>query len=143
MGDRYVLEMMQQQQWQLGGESSGHIICLDQTSTGDGIIAALQVLHEIVSAGQELHELKRGVTKYPQSLINVPVAQKWTLDDSQAVKQAITDVESDLGEGGRVLLRASGTEPLVRVMVEGIDKDRVETLAGQLAAVVSEAAQAH
>ncbi len=143
VGDRYVLEMMQQHKWQLGGESSGHIICLDQTSTGDGIVAALQVLHELVSAGQELHELKRGVTKYPQSLINVPVSKKLELDKSTAVNQAIRSAENDLGEAGRVLLRPSGTEPLVRVMVEGVDKVQVETLAEQLAAAVSKAAQAH
>lgn len=141
VGDRYVLEMMQQKGWQLGGESSGHIICLDQTSTGDGIIAALQVLHEVVNAGQELHELKRGVTKYPQSLVNVPVSRKLELDESTSVHQAIKDAEHHLGEEGRVLLRASGTEPLVRVMVEGVDRMQVELLAEQLAAAVSDAAQ--
>lgn len=142
VGDRYVLEMMQQQGWQLGGESSGHIICLDQTSTGDGIIAALQVLHEVVSSGQELHELKSGVTKYPQSLINIPVSKKLELNESTPVHQAIQDAERHLGDGGRVLLRASGTEPLVRVMVEGVDKMQVESLAEQLAAAVTQAAQA-
>ena len=139
VGDRYVLEMLQQGGWTLGGESSGHIICLDCTTTGDGIVSALQVLAAMRTSGQSLHALKNGMTKYPQLMINVKLAQRFNLAQSKAVQAAVQDAESQLNGQGRILLRASGTEPLVRVMVEGHDQIQVEALAKQLAAVVTEA----
>ena len=139
VGDRYVLEMLQQQKWYLGGESSGHIICLDRTTTGDAIVSALQVLHELASTDQNLHEAKRAMSKYPQKLINVPVTDLPNLKESPLIRQAVLDIEHDLGDTGRVLLRPSGTEPLVRVMVEGVDLKQVQILAEQLAATVTEA----
>lgn len=141
VGDRYVLEMMQQAGWKLGGESSGHIICLDRTTTGDAIISALQVLHVLVSQGRALHEVKAGMTKYPQTLINVPIAKSLDIKKSERIQQALKDAEQELDARGRVLLRASGTEPLVRVMVEGDDTSTVKRIAETIAAQVREAAR--
>ncbi|MGF1546481.1 MAG: phosphoglucosamine mutase [Thiotrichales bacterium] len=143
VGDRYVLERMQEQGWYLGGESSGHIICLDRTTTGDGIIAALQVLHVMVTSGKSLHDLKRGMTKFPQTLVNVPLQQRLDLATAPQVHEAVRDVETRLAERGRVLLRPSGTEPLIRVMVEGENEREVRMLAEQIAGAVREAAAAH
>ncbi len=140
VGDRYVLEMLQQEGWKLGGESSGHIICLDRTTTGDAIISALQVLHVLVSNSRGLHEMKVGMHKYPQTLINVPIAASFDVKGSARVQQAVRDVERELADRGRVLLRPSGTEPLVRVMIEGEDTAHVKRLAEMLAAEVREAA---
>jgi phosphoglucosamine mutase len=142
VGDRYIIEMLLRGGWTLGGESSGHIICLDRTTTGDGIIAALQVLFAMVRSGRSLHELKSGMTKYPQSLINVPVHAGFRMEDSARIAQAVKDAEQELADQGRVLLRPSGTEPLLRVMVEGSDKSQVDRLARQLAETVAEAAHA-
>lgn len=142
VGDRYIIEMLMRGGWTLGGESSGHIICLDRTTTGDGIVAALQVLFAVVRGGRSLHELKSGMRKYPQSLINVPVQRGFRFEDSSLVCQAVSDAEQDLADQGRVLLRASGTEPVLRVMVEGSDAGQVARLAQQLADAVSEAATA-
>lgn len=142
VGDRYVLETMQQAGWKLGGESSGHIICLDRTTTGDAIISALQVLHVLVSAGRGLHEVKAGMAKYPQTLINVPIAAAFDVRASERVQTAVREAERELSGRGRVLLRPSGTEPLVRVMVEGENVAHVEQLAERIAAQVSEAATA-
>ncbi len=133
VGDRYVLEALRQRNWLLGGESSGHIICLDAHSTGDGIIAALQVLALMVSFGQTLFEQKQLMVKYPQLLINVPVTSKVDFN-TPAIKLAISAAKSKLQDQGRVLLRESGTEPLVRVMVEGKDLNLVTTIAKDLAA---------
>ncbi len=141
VGDRYVLEMMQSKGWALGGESSGHIICLDRTTTGDAIVAALQVLNELVRRGIGLAEARAGMSKYPQVLVNVPLAGEVDLADSR-IKQAVADAELDLADQGRVLLRASGTEPLIRVMVEGRNDSQVQRLAEQLAATVSEVSSA-
>lgn len=138
VGDRYVLEMLRKEGWLLGGETSGHIICLEQTTTGDAIVAALQVLHELISTDQDLHTAKQGMTKYPQTLINVPVMEKSTLEKSPVIQQAIKDAEQDLAGNGRILLRPSGTEPLVRVMVEGPDGSQVRQLAKQIATTVAE-----
>lgn len=138
VGDRYVLEMLQQNAWVLGGESSGHIICLDRTSTGDAIVAALQVLEVLVDEGINLREAKHGMSKYPQTLVNVPIKQKIDISASKGIQEAVSDAESQLAENGRVLLRPSGTEPLIRVMVEGVDAPQVRTLAEQIASVVSE-----
>ncbi|MEN8129867.1 MAG: phosphoglucosamine mutase [Pseudomonadota bacterium] len=142
VGDRYVLEVMHREGWTLGGENSGHIICLDQTSTGDGIVAALQVLHELVATEQGLYDAKRGMEKYPQTLINVPVSDNSKTKDVPLVQQAVKEAEQDLAQSGRVLLRPSGTEPLVRVMVEGVDSSQVKRLAEQIADTVKETSAA-
>lgn len=136
VGDRYVLECMKANDLILGGESSGHIICLDRTTTGDGIVSALQVLDAAVDAGASLSELKSGMRKFPQALINVPVRGKTVLGNSVPIQTAVKDVECRLGRRGRVLLRPSGTEPVVRVMVEGESAAEVDGFASELAAVV-------
>ncbi|AYQ57596.1 Phosphoglucosamine mutase [Bathymodiolus thermophilus thioautotrophic gill symbiont] len=136
VGDRFVMQQMQQNNAILGGEGSGHIICLDQTTSGDGIIAALQVLEVLVKSGKTLHALKSEVQKYPQVLINVKVKEKIDLLQHQALQQAQLKVENDLGGAGRVLIRASGTEPLIRVMVEGKDLNLVQQSAEALVAIL-------
>jgi phosphoglucosamine mutase len=136
VGDRYVLEMLSRSDSVIGGEGSGHIICLDRTTTGDGTIAALQVLAAMRQSGKPLHELKSGMQKYPQILINVPVGQKVDLGSHAGIQAAVQEVESTLAGTGRVLLRPSGTEPLIRVMVEGQDAELVELLARRLADTV-------
>lgn len=138
VGDRYVKEMMEAEGWHVGGESSGHIICSDVTTTGDGIVAALQVLASLKSSGSSLRELLAGMTKLPQTMINVRVAGRVQLTDYPAVTEAVAQVEAQLGERGRVLLRPSGTEPVVRVMVEGEGAAEVEALCTSLAARVQE-----
>ncbi|VAX00534.1 Phosphoglucosamine mutase [hydrothermal vent metagenome] len=139
VGDRYVLEMLHQNDWQLGGESSGHIICLDQTTTGDGIISALQVLSAMVNSEKDLHELLEGMDKYPQHMINVRLEERFNPDESEKVQLAVKQAETELRDTGRVLLRPSGTEPVIRVMVEGQDNSQVLILAEKLAGVVSSA----
>ncbi len=139
VGDRYVMEMLAAHNGILGGENSGHIICLDKTTTGDGIIAALQVLAEMQYSGKSLHELKSGMQKYPQVLINLKVAKKVDLDSHDGIQQAVKAVEGKLGDEGRVLLRASGTEPLIRVMVEGAHEEAVNNYAHELAEAVKSA----
>lgn len=139
VGDRYVLEMLKQTGGMIGGESSGHIICLDRTTTGDGIISALQVLVAMVKADQSLNELKQGMKKYPQYMINVPVRKKVNLDESEVIQTAVKSAEDHLAGKGRVLLRPSGTEPVVRVMVEGEDEQQVIAEADSLAGVVADA----
>ncbi|MEP4146748.1 MAG: phosphoglucosamine mutase [Halioglobus sp.] len=136
VGDRYVKERMEAEGWHLGGESSGHIICSDITTTGDGIVAALQVLRAIRDSGQTLGALRSGMKKYPQTMINVRVAGKVDLSAYPAVSQAVEAVEQQLGERGRVLLRPSGTEPVVRVMVEGEEDAEVSSLCEKLASDV-------
>jgi phosphoglucosamine mutase len=132
VGDRYVMEMLGEHKGILGGEGSGHIICLDRTTTGDGIIAALQIMVEIKLMGKSLHELKSGMQKYPQVLLNVKTAKKVNPDTDENLQKAVHAVEKALGDTGRVLLRASGTEPLIRVMVEGQQEDLVNQYAAQL-----------
>lgn len=139
VGDRYVLEMMSEHQGILGGENSGHIICLDRTTTGDGIIAALQIMAEMHESGKTLHELKSGMQKYPQVLINVKTTKKVNPDADGVIQKAVRAVEEKLGDKGRVLLRASGTEPLIRVMVEGEHADLVKNYAQELAEDVKKA----
>ena len=139
VGDRYVLELLKQNSSMIGGESSGHIICLDRTTTGDGIVSALQVLAAMVKSGKTLHELKAGMNKYPQRMINVPVTRKVDLDSFPVVQDAVRSAEQRLAGRGRVLLRPSGTEPLVRVMVEGEDAEQVNEEADNLASIVAEA----
>jgi phosphoglucosamine mutase len=139
VGDRYVLEMLNEHNGILGGESSGHIICLDKTTTGDGIIAALQIMAEMQRSGKNLHELKSGMQKYPQTLINIKTGKKINLEKNEAISKAVQKIEQQLGDEGRVLLRASGTEPLIRVMVEGANEDLVKSCAQQLADEVRKA----
>ena len=139
VGDRYVLEMLSEHNGIWGGENSGHIICLDRTTTGDGIIAALQVMAEMHDSGRTLNELKSGMQKYPQVLVNVKTAKKMTSEAEAMIQKAVKSVEAKLGDKGRVLLRASGTEPLIRVMVEGEDASVVENFAQQLAEEVKKA----
>ena len=136
VGDRYVMEQLLDKNWRLGGESSGHLICLDQTTTGDGIVAALQVLAAVVEQGQSLKELAMGMKKYPMLLINVRVVEKPDLDNHKEIQAALRSAEAELADTGRVLLRPSGTEPLIRVMVEGQEKKLVESVAKKLANVV-------
>lgn len=139
VGDRYVLEKLQQLNSILGGESSGHIICLDRTTTGDGIVTALQVLAIMAQSNLSLHELKAGMRKSPQHMINVPIKQHIDLQHD-TIQKAVRSAEQELAGQGRVLLRASGTEPVIRVMVEGFDMQQVETTAQQLAHIVSQLA---
>ncbi|MBT5463614.1 MAG: phosphoglucosamine mutase [Gammaproteobacteria bacterium] len=136
VGDRYVVAKLLQEGWHLGGEGSGHILCLDQATTGDGVVSALQVLRAITDQGKTLAELKTAMTKFPQVMINVP-ANSAKVMENNAVQSAVRDVDAVLGDKGRVLLRPSGTEPLIRVMVEGEDAPQVRRLAAQLAAVVA------
>ncbi len=136
VGDRYVMEQLKEKGWTLGGEGSGHLICLDHTTTGDGIISALQVLRALAEQGKGLHELKAGMSKYPQILINVRLTEQRDVLGLPAVQAAVAEAEAELGQRGRVLLRASGTEPLIRVMVEGEDGAQVEEVANRLADAV-------
>ena len=139
VGDRYVNELMQSRGWKLGGENSGHIICADVTTTGDGLVAALKVLFAIVDSGVALDKLKTSMQKFPQVMINVAVNDRNGLEQNSAIKQAVSAAEDRLAGRGRVLLRPSGTEPVVRVMVEGEDEAMVRQLAGEIAAVVESA----
>lgn len=139
VGDRYVMEMLVKHQGILGGENSGHIICLDRTTTGDGIIAALQIMAAMQDTGKSLHELKSDMQKYPQILVNIKTGKKINPDEDEGIQKAVKAVEKKLGNTGRVLLRASGTEPLIRVMVEGQDQESVKSYANQLAEEVRKA----
>ena len=143
VGDRYVLESLNQKDWQLGGENSGHILCLDKHTSGDGIIAALQVLHALRASDQTLAQLGASLTLYPQVLINVKVEQGIDIDNNAALQQSVEAAETELNGSGRVLLRASGTEPKIRVMVEGRSREQVQRLAEQIAEVVKVAADAN
>ncbi len=133
VGDRYVLELLQANGWQLGGETSGHILCLDKHSTGDAIISSLQVLAALRSSGRTLADYARDCPAYPQILLNVRVGKGFKLNGQAAIAEAVAAVEAELGDSGRVVLRASGTEPLIRVMVEGSDESQVQRLAQQIA----------
>jgi phosphoglucosamine mutase len=141
VGDRYVMELLQQKGWQLGGENSGHIICLDKHSTGDGIVSALQVLHALRMKQQTLAQATHDLVMYPQVLINVRVTGKAAeLMELAAVKAVALEAERALNGKGRVLLRPSGTEPLLRVMVEGEDGALVKNWAEKISAVVKDVA---
>ena len=133
VGDRYVMQELKQRGWLLGGESSGHLVCRNLTSTGDGIVAALQVLQAMERTGKSLHELKSEMVKMPQSLVNVRFPTRIDLNDYPAVQKQVDEVEERLAGKGRVLLRPSGTEPVVRVMVEGEDESLVSQFANELA----------
>ena len=141
VGDRFVLREMQQRGWQLGGESSGHIICRDITTTGDGIVSALQALTAVALTDKPLMELRSAMQKFPQTMINVRLGQNPNVSASQSVRDAVSGVEAKLQGRGRVLLRPSGTEPVLRVMVEGEDADLVAQLARELAGVVAAEAE--
>lgn len=136
VGDRFVLSELSKRGWSLGGESSGHLLCLDRTSTGDGIVTALLAIAAILESGVSLHELKQSMSKYPQTMINVSRKTAVDLSEKEEVQKAIRQIEERLDGKGRVLLRPSGTEPVVRVMVEGQDKRLVAELARDLAKVV-------
>jgi phosphoglucosamine mutase len=140
VGDRYVLEMLQERNWTWGGENSGHIICRDRHTTGDGIVSALQVLAALKTSGATLREFTRELVLYPQILINVKTSRPFKLDESPAVSTAVAEAEADLKGSGRVLLRPSGTEPVLRVMVEGESESRVRRWAEHIAEAVRKAA---
>ncbi|MGZ5038208.1 MAG: phosphoglucosamine mutase [Usitatibacter sp.] len=140
VGDRYVLETLVERGWECGGENSGHLLCLDCHTTGDAIISALQVLAAVVGAGQSLADFTRELRLLPQVLVNVKLRGKPDLQ-SAPVREAVAQAEADLAGRGRVLLRPSGTEPVVRVMVEGEDREHVQALADAIAAVVKAAAE--
>lgn len=137
VGDRYVVEAMRKNGWSLGGESSGHIICRDVTTTGDGIVAALQVLWSCDVLEERIDQVCAGVKKYPQHMINVPSENNKACHDNQNIMAAVAECESKMAGNGRVLLRPSGTEPVVRVMVEGQDQNQVLAYAQEIATVVA------
>ncbi|QBY02945.1 phosphoglucosamine mutase [Thalassotalea sp. HSM 43] len=143
VGDRYVMEQLKQKGWKLGAENSGHIINLDCTSTGDGIVAALNVLEAICQSGKTLAQLKSGMTKLPQILVNVRFNEYTDPLNDDRVKQSVDEVETELVGRGRVLLRKSGTEPLIRVMVEGPEVAEVSRLANVIADAVKAAGAEH
>lgn len=136
VGDRYVMDVLMDRKLVLGGESSGHIINLAHSTAGDGIISALQVLETIVSTGKTLAELKSGMFKYPQKLVNVRLQKPVNLSSFPEISRIVSDAEQQLGNEGRILLRPSGTEPLIRVMVEGREDDKVNALAHSVAGQV-------
>ncbi len=131
------MQGMLERGWDLGGESSGHIICLDITTTGDGIVSALQALAAIANCDQPLADLTGKMRKLPQSMVNIRVDNAVDITQKEAVQSAVSDVESQLGKNGRVLLRPSGTEPVLRVMVEGEDVKAVHRLAQELSELVA------
>ena len=138
VGDRHVMQKLLQKGWKLGGESSGHIICLDITSTGDGIVSALQALAAVVNCNKPLSDLKNKMSKLPQSMVNVKVTNgDFDAVSNDNVRSAVSDVESRLGKNGRVLLRHSGTESVLRVMVEGEDPEIVKNLSKELSELVA------
>ncbi len=140
VGDRYVLETLKRTGGIIGGETSGHMIVLDKTTTGDGLICALQVLEIMKQTGKPLSELAAGMPKLPQTMVNVRTERRLDPDSSKEIQAAVVDAESELAETGRVVLRASGTEPVIRVMVEGEDKQQVLSIANRLASVVEKSA---
>lgn len=142
VGDRYVMEKLCENDWYLGGESSGHIICRDKHTTGDGIISALQVLHALRDNNQKISELMKEVKLYPQRLINVKINRSFKFSEDSSIRKVIGDAESDLNVKGRVLLRASGTEPVVRVMVEGESDHKVNLWANRIADAVQKTCNA-
>jgi phosphoglucosamine mutase len=141
VGDRYVLELLREKGWQLGGENSGHVICLDKHTTGDGIVSALQVLEAIRESGRSLAELTAELVMYPQVLLNVQVPRGFQWEKHEAIKKAQHTAEQSLNGKGRVLLRPSGTEPVLRVMVEGEPREAIESAAKSIADAVTHAAR--
>jgi phosphoglucosamine mutase len=141
VGDRYVLAMLRDTGGTLGGETSGHILCLDKTTTGDGLVSALQVLGVMKQTGRSLAELASGMKKFPQVLLNVKVAKRFDPSAVPSVQEAVQKIEKRMGGDGRVVLRASGTEPVIRVMVEGKGESDTRAAATELAEVVKAAAE--
>jgi phosphoglucosamine mutase len=137
VGDRYVLELLQAKQWVIGGEGSGHLLCLDQHSTGDGTIAALQVLAAMQQKQQSLNELLDGITIYPQVLINVKTNPNYLWQTDQKLNAMVSKVEESLVGKGRVLIRPSGTEPVLRIMVEANQQSLAQASAEAIAREVS------
>ena len=140
VGDRYVLETLRSTGGVIGGETSGHMLVLDKTTTGDGLISALQVLAIMKESGKKLSDLVSGMPKYPQTMVNVRMEQRMDPDTSKPIQDAVRAAETELADKGRVVLRASGTEPVIRVMVEGEDREQVVSLAERLASVVAASA---
>ncbi len=140
VGDRYVLEVLRDRGGTIGGETSGHMIVLDKATTGDGLVCALQVLAIMKKSGKRLSELVAGMRKFPQTMVNVRTETRLELDSSTEIQAAAASAEAELADTGRIVLRASGTEPVIRVMVEGEDHDQVVSIANRLAAVVADAA---
>lgn len=140
VGDRYVLAQLRETGGTLGGETSGHILCLDKTTTGDGLVSALQVLAIMKRSGLSLAELASGMRKFPQVLLNVKVAKRFDPAGVPEVQSAVTRIEKRMAGDGRVVLRASGTEPVIRVMVEGRNEGDTRAAATELAEVVKAAA---
>ena len=140
VGDRYVLEKLVERGWLLGGESSGHLICLDKHTTGDAIVAALAVLRALIEGGATLAQATAPVAMFPQTLINVPIRRGWDWQGSDAVRRSRDRAVSALGDAGRVLLRPSGTEPVLRVMVEAREKALADEHAGAIAESIARAA---
>jgi phosphoglucosamine mutase len=136
VGDRYVMEEMRKGGYNLGGEQSGHVIFLDYNTTGDGILTGLQLVDTLVGSGKKLAELKTLMRKFPQVLVNVRVADKSLYKDNAAILEAVAGVERELGDNGRVLVRPSGTESLIRVMAEGPERDQVEMYVSRIVDVV-------
>jgi phosphoglucosamine mutase len=140
VGDRYVTELLKQKGWHLGGETSGHVLCLDLTNTGDAIVSALQALMPMVVQGVELQELVADMTKLPQVMVNVKVPDPGATAQCRALQSAISAKQAHLADRGRILVRPSGTEPLLRVMVEGEDAQEVREIANELAHVAEKQA---
>ena len=138
VGDRYVVEALRENGWVLGGEASGHILCSDLNTTGDGLVSALQVILALCESGKPLSDLKAGMQKFPQIMINVRLREKVAIDDNKAINSAVAAAEKELGDRGRVLLRSSGTGPLIRVMVEGEDQDLVRRQVEAIAKIVEQ-----
>jgi phosphoglucosamine mutase len=138
VGDRYVLEALREAGGVIGGETSGHMICLDKTTTGDGLVSALQVLAVMRRTGKMLSELAGGMSRYPQRMLNVRTGKRVNPDQFPRIRDAVSAAEAELADTGRVVLRASGTEPLIRVMVEGENEHQVLNLAERLASIVAE-----
>ena len=138
VGDRYVVEALKDNDWNLGGEASGHVLCSDLNTTGDGIVAALQVIRAISDSGKPLADLKLGMSKFPQTMINVRLAKKVDITENNAINAAVAEAEQKLAGRGRILLRPSGTEPLIRVMAEGDDQALVEQQVKAIAKIVEQ-----
>ena len=140
VGDRYVLELLKETGGMIGGETSGHMLVLDKATTGDALVCALQVLGVMKESGLPLSELVAGMPKYPQTMINVRTKSRLDPNESDEIQAAVVQAENEMRDTGRVVLRASGTEPVIRVMVEGEDYDQVVSIAERLAAIVEAAA---
>ena len=138
VGDRYVVEALKDNDWNLGGEASGHVLCSDLNTTGDGIVAALQVIRAISDSGKPLADLKLGMSKFPQTMINVRLAKNVDITENKAINAAVAEAEQKLAGRGRVLLRPSGTEPFIRVMAEGDDQALVEQQVKAIAKIVEQ-----